>query len=499
MTVKKQQVTVVGLGYGEPTALSLGAWEVLSQTNHLYFRTKVHPTVEWLAQQGIVGESFDHLYETAPDFEAVYAGIVDSLARLALEGKKPVYAVPGDPWVAERTVRLLLNRGEEAGFQVVVISSLGGLDAIYASLCLDPTDGLTILDGLNLPTRHPGQPLLITQVYSQYVASEVKLWLLATLAGETLVTVVRAAGISDQERIAEIPLYELDRLDWVDYLTSVYVPWPHVDTEFNGDQAVYPLDPLTRVMAKLRSPEGCPWDRQQTHVSLKSYMLEESYEVWDAIDTQNPEKLCDELGDLLLQVVFHAQIALENGDFDLNDIIQAITTKLIRRHPHVFGQIEVEGVGEVLSNWEAIKKAEKLTGERKSALDGVPRYLAGLAKAQKLQAKAAKVGFTWPNVQGAVAKLEEELTELKEALRFSEGALRQQKVEEELGDVLFALANLARYTGLEAEVAIHSSIAKFERRFRWIEEQLQLSNEKMAERSLPDLLQWWEKSKEATD
>ena len=499
MTVQKQQVTVVGLGYGDPTALSLGAWEVLSQTNHLYFRTKIHPTVEWLAQQGIIGESFDQLYETAPDFEAVYAGIVDSLARLASEGKELVYAVPGDPWVAERTVRLLLNRGKEAGFRVVVISSLGGLDAVYASLHLDPTDGLTILDGLNLPTRHPGQPLLITQVYSQYVASEVKLWLLETLAGETLVTVVRAAGISGQERIVELPLYELDRLDWVDYLTSVYVPWPQVETGVNGDRWVYPLDPLATVMAKLRSPEGCPWDRQQTHASLKPYMLEESYEVWEAIDAQSPEKLCDELGDLLLQVVFHAQIALENGDFDLNDIIQAITTKLIRRHPHVFGQTEVQGVGEVLSNWEAIKKAEKLTGERKSALDGVPRYLAGLAKAQKLQAKAAKVGFTWPSEQETVAKLDEELAELKEALQFPDGSVRQQKVEEELGDVLFALANLARYTGTQAEVAIHSSIAKFERRFRWIEEQLQLSGEKMSELSLSELLQWWGKSKVETD
>lgn len=491
-------MVVVGLGYGAPEALSLGAWEALQEAEMLLFRTIHHPTANWLNQKGISGQSFDEVYESEPDFESVYQKIVERLSELVLAGETPVYAVPGNPWVAEETVRLLLAKGQELGFEVEVISSLGGLEAIYDRLHLDPTDGLGIIDALNLPAQLPRQSLLITQIYSRQVASEVKLWLMEDLAGETPVQVIRAAGIPKEERIEEIPLYELDRLEWIDHLTSLFI---HLDTEKFTDSDAdcgFPLDRLVEVMTDLRAPEGCPWDREQTHESLKPYMLEESYEVWEAIDEGNPEKICDELGDLLLQVVFHAQIASEHGEFDMNDVVSAITSKLVRRHPHVFGEVEVTGVGDVLTNWEAIKKREKLTGERSSVLDGVPKHLAGLAKAQKLQSKAAKVGFSWPGVPEVMAKVEEELAELKEALDVPAGDERRQRVEEELGDLLFALANLARYTDTHAEVALDSSISKFQRRFRWIEDQLVKQGQQMKDMPLAELLDWWHKAKDET-
>ncbi|MBO8127093.1 MAG: nucleoside triphosphate pyrophosphohydrolase [Firmicutes bacterium] len=491
---KSGKLTIVGLGYGAPEALTLGAFKVLQEAETVFFRTHEHPTVAWLREQGISGESFDHFYEEAADFESVYRQIAESLSQLVLTGKSLVYAVPGSPWVAEKSVRLLVEKGEELGFEVQVITSVGGLDAVYERLKIDPTDGLSILDGLDLPATYPGQALLITQVYSRLVASQVKLWLLEYLDGEQEITVVKAAGVDGEERIATVPLYELDRLDWLDHLTSVYVPAAEAG---QAASCAYPMDPLVEVMAKLRSEEGCPWDRKQTHESLKPYMLEESYEVWDAIDSGNPDKLCDELGDLLLQVVFHAQIASENHQFDMNDVVEAITSKLVRRHPHVFGKTKVNGVKDVMVNWEAIKKQEKHTGERHSALDGVPNHLAGLAKAQKLQSKAAKVGFAWPNWKSVWVKLQEELAELEEVISGPESPRQKQRVEEELGDVLLVLANLARYIGVEAEVAVNTAIAKFERRFRWLEEQVSSKGQKMQDLSLDELLKWWAKSKEA--
>lgn len=486
-------ITIVGLGFGAPEALSLGAYKALTAAREIYFRTHRHPTVAWLKEQGITGESFDSYYEDNPDFESVYAQIVQELSRLAEAGREVFYAVPGDPWVAEATVRLLLAEGEKRGFAVSVIPSLSGLDAVFAALQIDPTDGLTILDALALPPNYPGQALLITQVYSRLVASQLKLWLLEFLPAETEITVVRAAGVPGEERVERLALEELDRLDWIDHLTSVYLPAQEQVRSIPACR--YPLDSLVEVMQELRSEHGCPWDRQQTHESLKPYMLEECYEVWDAIDEGSPAKLCDELGDLLLQVIFHAQIAAENGDFDANDVVEAITAKLVRRHPHVFGDTKIGGVGDVLVNWEAIKKAEQLTGRRTSALDGIPKHLAGLAKAQKIQAKAAKVGFTWPDLSGAVAKLREEFGELQEALALPAGDDRRRRIEAELGDILFALANLARYTDTEAEVAINGAIKRFERRFRWIEQRLAERGEAMSELSLEELLAWWARAK----
>lgn len=249
---------------------------------------------------------------------------------------------------------------------------------------------------------------------------------------------------------------------------------------------------LAVIMARLRAPDGCPWDREQDHVTLKKYLIEEAYELVDAIDAGDDDELRDELGDVLLQVVFHAQIAEEEKRFDLQDVARTICEKLIRRHPHVFGDSEAEDSGAVLRQWEEIKKGEKAGAKRPSALDGIPRALPALSQAEKIQKKAAKLGFDWPDVDGVIDKIEEELEELKVALREQD----DQQIHEEIGDLLFSVANLTRYRHESAEDILRFTIRKFYRRFRHIEESVGSSERPFEAYSLAELDALWNEAKQ---
>lgn len=251
------------------------------------------------------------------------------------------------------------------------------------------------------------------------------------------------------------------------------------------------LQRLLDIMEKLRSPEGCPWDREQTHESLKRYLLEETYEVLEAIDSNDPAVLTDELGDVLLQVVFHAQIGKEAGTFTMDDVINAVSDKLVRRHPHVFGDIQVESVSDVLHNWDAIKKTEKTSENRTSLLDGVPKEFPALMRAEKIQKKAAKVGFEWDDIHGAIHKFQEELGEFKEAIEEEDA----EHLTEELGDLLFALVNVARYVKVDPELALQQSTAKFVQRFHYIEEKARRNNKDLKDMSLEEMDALWDEAK----
>lgn len=253
----------------------------------------------------------------------------------------------------------------------------------------------------------------------------------------------------------------------------------------------YNLDSLREILAKLRGPQGCPWDQEQTHQSLIKYLLEETYEVIDAINKGIPELLADELGDLLLQIVFHAQIAEENLDFTMDDSIKAICEKLIRRHPHVFSDVQVESVSDVLHNWEAIKKQETLSKNRTSLLDGIPPYLPALARAEQIQAKVGKVGFQWDQVDGALHKLQEELAEFEEAVTNNS----KEAIEEELGDLLFSLVNIARYLETNPELALQKTSNKFIKRFQYIEEKAKEANQELVNMTLSEMDLLWEQAK----
>jgi len=244
-------------------------------------------------------------------------------------------------------------------------------------------------------------------------------------------------------------------------------------------------------MRRLRAPGGCPWDAEQTHESLTRYLLEEAYEVIEAIEMKSTEHLKEELGDLLLQPVFHAAIAEESGAFTIEDVIQTLYEKLIRRHPHVFGDMEINDSGAQIENWERIKKSEKGT-ERTSALSGVPSHLPALLKAQKITEKAARVGFDWEHVDHVVAKVMEELHEFKEALASS----NNEHMEAELGDLLFAIVNLGRFLSINPEEALRKTITRFQKRFWYIENKLTAQGRQMNTTTLEEMDRLWEEAKE---
>ena len=247
---------------------------------------------------------------------------------------------------------------------------------------------------------------------------------------------------------------------------------------------------LVEVIAILRSENGCPWDREQTHTSLKSTLLEETYETVEAIDSGEPEKLKEELGDLLLNIMLQAQIASEQQHFDIYDVIDTLTEKLIRRHPHVFGDVDVENAGDVVKNWEEIKKQEAGYEDRKSVLDGIPIALPALLRAQKIQKRAARVGFDWDDISDVVDKVDEELVEMKECLQNGDDA-----VEMEIGDLLFAIVNLCRFVELQAEETLRKSNRKFISRFKRMEDELAKRGKTLEDQSLEELDKIWEKVK----
>jgi len=268
------------------------------------------------------------------------------------------------------------------------------------------------------------------------------------------------------------------------------------------------FESLVALQARLRAPNGCPWDLEQTHETLRTYLVEETYEVLDALESGDAAKFADELGDLLLQIVFHAELAAEARKFDIADVIEQIYTKMVRRHPHVFGNVHAETSSEVLKNWEQLKAeerakesgnkgAQKQAGKNSSILDAVPRNLPALLEAHQLTRRAANVGFDWPDADGIFDKLAEETNELKQLLASSEQ--RPDEIEEEVGDLLFVGVNLARFLGFDAEIALKKANRKFARRFREMEQIAGASGQKLSELSDEELDALWNqaKSKEA--
>lgn len=248
------------------------------------------------------------------------------------------------------------------------------------------------------------------------------------------------------------------------------------------------LEKFIATVAKLRAPDGCPWDKEQTHETLRKCLLDETYELLEAIDENSPEKMREELGDVLLQVALHAQIASEENKFSFDDVAKDITDKLIRRHPHVFGDVIVNGSHEVLVNWEKIKKEEK---KRESHVDDIPDALPALFKAEKIQHRVAKVGFDWPNTKPVLDKVEEEFKEFREALEKGD----HDNAQEELGDILFALVNVARHHKICAEDALRGTITKFGKRFKFIEQELKKLGKDVRTSSLQEMDKLWEESK----
>jgi tetrapyrrole methylase family protein/MazG family protein len=473
-------ITVVGLGPGDPGLLTRQAWEVITNADEIYLRTRLHPTVPGLPTNMKI-HSFDYLYEDGTSFEEVYEKIVATIITLGKRQSGVIYGVPGHPFVAEATTPEITRRAKEVGIPVALVEGLSFIDTIFGLLGIDPLPQFAVLDALELaadyhPPFPPNSPAIIAQIHSASVASNVKLTLMAVYPDDHPVQLVHSAG-SANAKIESINLYEIDRSQEIGLLTALYVPPLESGSSFEEFQDV---------VAHLRAPEGCPWDREQTHLSLRPYLMEETYEVLSALDEGDQDALSEELGDLLLQIVLHAQIASEYGDFTMVDVLKGIQEKLIRRHPHVFGDLEIDDKDKVLQNWEKLKSAER--GDHKKdgngVLEGVSGALPALVQAQTYQERVHRVGFDWPNVQGVFEKIDEEKMEVKQA-----GTPFEK--ESEIGDLLFAVVNLARWLNVDAESALRSANHRFRKRFETLEMQVHRQGRDVSELTLDELDELW--------
>lgn len=491
MSAQTGRVTVVGLGPGDPAQVTTATLEAIDRIPVRRLRTSQHPSAHLVPG----AESFDHLYESAERFDEVYEEIARQLAIDARVHGEVLYAVPGSPLVLERTVALLR---EIPDIECVTLPAISFLDAVWSQLGIDPVeDSVRLIDGHRFSVEAAGYSgaMLIAHVHAEWVLSAIKLspdpgpdQAASDLLDQTPVTILTAIG-TDEESIIETTWSEMDRVCEPDHLTSLWVPRFSVPVAA-GYQRFHELARILR--------ERCPWDIEQHHLSLLPHLIEETYEVVDAINALDPgspetdDALIEELGDLLYQIEFHATIAEQEGRFTIADVTAAIHDKLVRRHPHVFGSVEVATVDEVTRNWERIKATERSEkSATSSALDGVPDSLPALAHSATVQRKAAKVGFDWPDVAGAVAKVAEETDEVLEANSLGDPA----SVRAEIGDLLFAVVNVARHLDVEPETALRAATTRFRRRFTEVERQARDRGVNLTDLSIDELDELWNEAK----
>lgn len=440
MTVPR--IVVVGLGPGDPTLVTAGTVAAIAATAVRYLRTERHPSA------GLVpnATTFDHHYDAEDTFEDVYRRIVADLRTAAVEHGQVLYAVPGSPRVLERTVDLLVEAAADGSIEVDVLAGLSFVDLAWVRLGVDPfEEGVRLIDAHQFATAAAGErgPLLVAHCHNKRVLSDVKL---AVEDGPTEpVVVLQRLGLPD-ESVTTVAWADLDRSFEPDHLTSIFIP--AMATPVAGEVAAF-----VELVAKLRAE--CPWDAEQTHASLSRHLVEETYEVLEALDEVGdggPDTDADayahleeELGDLLFQIVFHTTLATEAGAFGLAEVARGVHDKLVHRHPHVFGHVEVDGAGDVVANWEQIKKAEK---GRESIFDGIPNHLPALLFALKIHKKASTVGF---DVDAAIPTVDAAATKAQAA---------EAGDEEAIGDLLLSAVALARGADVDPETALRAAAAR---------------------------------------
>jgi tetrapyrrole methylase family protein/MazG family protein len=477
-----QTIIALGLGPGRWEDLTLEAQDILAAATTIYVRTLRHPVVTTIQRHypHLIIHSFDHLYDTANSWDTLYPAIANKLCTLAKTSNEPlVYAVPGHPLIGEKSVQLLQARAQAEGIALRVVAGLSYIEPVLAALGIDPFTGLQLLDAAHLAglqrgelasVLQPSRPALIAQIHHHRLAGALKTVLTDLYPHDWAIQIVLPALPQDEPpdsmpsdahpsiRIISLPLHMLDRSDVADDIAMIYLP------PLPPLAALRTAETLRYIVARLRGPDGCPWDRQQTHRSLKPFVLEEAYEVADTLEHEDTAALAEELGDLLLQVYLHAEIARQDGNFTLEDVFEHIARKLIRRHPHVFGNLQVRDAAHVIRNWEEIKRTERQArGEdvaSESALRPIPLHTPALACAYELQRQAAEAGFAWTDKAQILAKIAEELAEFTQA---------DARKEEELGDLLFALVGLAHRHQINPEDALRAANHKFRQRFQRME------------------------------
>ena len=477
------QITIVGLGPGSIDSINQQTINAIERVKVRFVRTTQHPSSH-LVKDAV---SFDEEYERHDSFEDVYTAITKRLIQAAHQNGEILYAVPGSPLVLEQTVQQLLK---DETVNIVLVPAMSFLDIAWTELRIDPVDaGVRMIDGHRFAELAAGErgPLLVAQCHAKWVLSNIKL-AHESASGDESVVILHHLGLDDQ-RVVTTTWQNIDREIEPDHLTTIYIP--QLAEPIAGEMAR--LHALARTLR-----EQCPWDREQSHDSLVRYLLEETYEVVDAIndlDADNPvtdDALIEELGDLLYQVEFHATIAEQQGRFSIADVANSIHDKLVRRHPHVFGDVKADSPEAVVTTWDAIKQQERGDITSKSVFDGVATAAPALMYSSKLQKRAAEQGFDWPNSDGPYEKITEELAELREAVRLNGDP---QTVRMELGDVLFSVVNLSRHLGVDAETALRSAAEKFKMRFEKVVELATKRKINLSTCSLAELDAIWDEIK----
>jgi tetrapyrrole methylase family protein / MazG family protein len=470
-------VVVVGLGPGDERWVTDHTRTLIAAAPHRFVRTRRHPSAHLVGDDAI---SFDEVYDEADTFADVYAEIVERLVTAVTEHGEVLYAVPGSPLILERTVAALRA---DPRVTVELVPAMSFLDLVWARLGVDPIEtGARLVDGHEFATAAAGWtgPMLVAHTHADWVLSDIKL-AVDDATGDEPVVILQRLG-TDDESITHTTWADLDRTVTADHLTSIWIPG--LGSPVGSE--------LVRFHALARTlREQCPWDMEQSHSSLVRYLLEEVYEVVDAIEALDPDDpstddaLVEELGDLLYQIEFHAVIAEQEGRFSMGDVARGIHDKLVRRHPHVFGDTVIGDHAELSANWEAIKRAEK---GRTSAFDGVATSQPALPYAQALQRKAARAGFDWSAASDWFATVRRELDEV-------ETAADPDAVIDELGDVLFSVIGLARHLDVDPEAALRAAAAKFRVRFERMEQAAAESGTDLRTARVDELQVLWSRAK----
>ena len=463
------RIIVIGCGFRREQ-LTLEAVEAIEGADKVLLRTGRCGLRDHLVEKGVAFETLDALYERAEDFDE----LIRLTAQAVLDASREVSVAYAVFDVRDVSVQALLKTGAD----VRVIAGPPAEEGLWA-FAEGATDCWAASEWETW-TLHADRNALIREVDTRELAAEVKLKLMDCYPEESEIYV--RAGDGGVEKTS---LVELDRLPAYDHRLSVLVPAQRELTKLER----YGFDELNRVIHILRSPGGCPWDRKQTHETLRTNLVEEAYEAVDAIDREDMDALYDELGDVLLQIVLHAEIAREHGDFTIGDVTTAITHKMIFRHQHVFGSAKADTADEVLDLWQKVKKAERHQQTQAEVLRSVTRSLPALMRAEKVQKRAADVGFDWENARAAFYKIGEEAEELSRAVEDGGG------VEEEAGDLLFAVVNVLRLLKLDPEIALNRATDKFTARFAEMERLILADGKSLAEMTLADMDAYWDRVK----
>ncbi|SFU67761.1 tetrapyrrole methylase family protein / MazG family protein [Clostridium sp. DSM 8431] len=458
-------INIVGLGYGEIDDLTIKTYKILKESKNIYIKNTDLKIIKSLEEEGILFKNSSNLFKDI---------------RNISKNNEVVYATIGSPSDNDKSVKDIIKLCKEKNIDYKIYPAAGIKELIQS--CLNKTiEDITIINSncIEEADIRKHSEVVIKDISSKYVALKIKTKLENVYDKDIKVYYI----INKDRKCLEIKLNKIDDITDFSEFNIIYIP--------KNSKGKKDIDDLIEIVKILRGENGCPWDKEQTHESIKRDIIEESYEVFDAIEQNNKEALIEELGDVLFQVIFHASLGIDDSEFDMLDITDGISNKMIYRHPHVFGDINVKDTAEVLVNWDELKKGEKHFETLTDELNGVAKAFPALLRAKKIQKKAKKVGFDWDNVEDAIEKIKEELNEVIDVYK-SENMVR---IKEEIGDLLFSCVNVSRFLNVDAEDALNLTTDKFIKRFSYMEKKSKENNLSLESMSLEDMDKLWDEAK----